>query len=135
MNAANSAQLSSDPVRVPLVTSDDFNSQLDVRDGTLQLKLKGNADIRVMFPLETMMNALEQEISRLGIREVVVDLRELEFMNSSCFKTFVTWISAALDSPSPYKVTFRSNQTMLWQRRSLHALSAFATDLIAIETT
>ncbi len=56
-------------------------------------------------------------------------------MNSSCFKSFVTWIGEVQDlqPDKQYRIHFRSNPEMLWQRRSLHALRCFAVDLITIE--
>ncbi len=57
-------------------------------------------------------------------------------MSSSCFRTFVTWLSDVQDLPPErqYRIRLRSNATMLWQRRSLHALRCFAHDLVNIET-
>jgi hypothetical protein len=125
----------SQTVQLATITTPEFTATPRLDAEVFKLELTGNADVAAIAPLTEMLVDLHGEITRVGARQVVVDFTQLEFMNSSCFKSFVTWISAALDSPSPYKVTFRSNQTMLWQRRSLHALSAFATDLIAIETT
>jgi hypothetical protein len=70
----------------------------------------------------------------LGIPEVQIDLRELEFMNSSCFKSFVSWISEVSELTSGhYRIRFLSNPSILWQHRSLHALSCFAAELVTIE--
>ena len=57
-------------------------------------------------------------------------------MNSSCFKSFVTWISdvSELEPDKQYKIRLLSKPEMHWQRRSLHALRCFAVDLISIET-
>jgi hypothetical protein len=75
------------------------------------------------------------EARRPGVREVLVDLRELEFMNSSCFKHFVTWICEVHDAPAlAPRFRFRSDPRRLWQRRSLHALSGLAGGLVSIET-
>lgn len=121
---------------IPLVTTDDFTSSIDVTDRSVTLTLKGSADIRVMFPLETMLKSLEREIARAGIREVVVDMRELEFMNSSCLKTFVTWLGHVqeYDPSEQYPIRFLSSPSKHWQARSLAALSCFAVDLVKIET-
>jgi hypothetical protein len=57
-------------------------------------------------------------------------------MNSSCFKTFITWIVRVrnLAPDAQYKIRFLSDQEKHWQRRSLGALSCFAVDLIRIES-
>ena len=66
----------------------------------------------------------------------MVDVRELEFMNSSCFKSIVSWLTSIMELPPPeqYKVHFLSNPERLWQRRSLHALRSFALMLVTIES-
>jgi len=73
---------------------------------------------------------------QLGVKTVKVDLRQLEFMNSSCFKIFVAWLAQLrdLDAAKQYKIQIVSNPNLLWQRRSLAALSCFAVDLVTIET-
>ncbi|MDB4957395.1 MAG: hypothetical protein JWO36_4964, partial [Myxococcales bacterium] len=64
------------------------------------------------------------------------DLRELEFMNSSCFKAFVAWIAMIrdLETDKQYRMHLLSNPNLHWQRRSLAALTCFAVDLVTIET-
>jgi len=61
-------------------------------------------------------------------------LRQLEFMNSSCFKSFVSWVTdiQELDDAKRYKVRFLSNPTYHWQKRSLHSLRCFAVELITV---
>lgn len=118
------------------VNTEDFRTQLALQGKKLSLKLVGSADTRVMFPLESMMKALEREISRLGVQEVVVDMKELDFMNSSCFRSFVTWLCHVRDyeRDRQYAIKFLSDSGKHWQSRSLHALSCFAHELVQIET-
>ena len=81
-----------------------------------------------------LLTRVHSESRRLGVTEAVVDLRDLEFMNSSCFKSFVTWITdiQELDAAHQYKVRFVSNPKMHWQKRSLHSLRCFAVELITV---
>jgi len=103
--------------------------------GSIRASLKGNADGAAIDALASLLAQVHVEAARLGASETVVDLRELEFMNSSCLKRFVTWISniQALDGSARYRVKFLSNPTMHWQKRSLHALRSFADDLVTVE--
>jgi len=73
---------------------------------------------------------------RRAIKVVHVDLRQLEFMNSSSFKILIAWLAQIrdLDAAAQYKLQIRSNPNLLWQRRGLAALSCFAVDLVTIET-
>jgi anti-anti-sigma regulatory factor len=105
-------------------------------DATIEARIAGTADTGARSALEEYMTGLHREAKRLAVAAVVVDLRELEFMNSSCLKIFVAWLAQLrdLDAASQYKVRIRSNPALLWQRRSLAALSCFAIDLVTIET-
>ena len=111
------------------------NAHLDESGKRLDVHLSGNADMRSALELQDWLHALHVEAGRTRVDEVVIDLRTLEFMNSSCFKGFLSWISEVRDGEAAqqYKIRFLSDPSMLWQRRSLHALSCFAVDLITIE--
>jgi hypothetical protein len=102
----------------------------------LTIALDGTADLRVQDRLDDFLEEVDRCARASKAPEVAVDFRKLEFMNSSCFKAFVSWIGRLqeLDAGEQYRIRFVSDQRMLWQRRSLHALSCFAADLISIET-
>jgi len=119
----------------PLHT-DGFESQLSLEDDVLVLTLSGCADLKVWRGLGEMLDQLHAEAQRAKIARVIVDVRELEFMNSSCFKSIVSWLTSImeLDPAAQYKVHFKSNPERLWQRRSLHALRSFALMLVTIES-
>jgi anti-anti-sigma factor len=121
---------------LPTVSADDFKADTYNRNDLLVLELVGTADLRVQPQLDEFLGKVNHLAQDRASREVVVDLRKLEFMNSSCFKAFVSWIGELqeMDARRQYKVRFLSEPRMLWQRRSLHALSCFAVDLITIET-
>jgi hypothetical protein len=120
----------------PPVPAAEWSATVSDESSGLLLKLTGTADLRVTEQVEKLLEDVHRRASSSGASEVRVDLRELEFMNSSCFKSFVTWISRVQQLPgeSQYKIRFISSSSVLWQRRSLHALSCFAADLISIES-
>jgi hypothetical protein len=101
---------------------------------TLSVTLTGSADLNVRDQLEEFVIAVHDEVQRAGAREAVVDVRTLEFMNSSCLKTLVWWISHVQDLPAAqrYRITFLSSPAMYWQRRSLAALAGLASDLVSV---
>jgi anti-anti-sigma factor len=102
------------------------------RDGrTLHLDLAGNADIQVAEPLHDLLAKLHAAAAELGIAHVAVDLRELEFMSSSCLKALVSWVSALQDTD--YRIAFRANPDLRWQRRSLGALQTIAPGLVTVD--
>jgi anti-anti-sigma factor len=106
-------------------------------DTVLTTRLRGTADVESRPGLQRYVDDLHKEACRLGMSKVIVDLRDLEFMNSSSFKVFITWLAQIKEMPSDaqYKLHLVSNpNTHQWQRRSLAALSCFAVDLVTIET-
>ncbi|HUS65753.1 MAG TPA: hypothetical protein VMZ28_14480 [Kofleriaceae bacterium] len=102
--------------------------------GELQVTLSGTADGRWTVPMAEFVAAVEQEAESGPTPVVVVDFRELEFMSSSCFKAFVTWLQHLLDMPDDrrYRIRFVSNPKRHWQARSLRALACFATELVDV---
>jgi len=116
------------------VTGDDFSATATHDGAAITAVMKGNADYAALDGVEKVLTRTHVEAKRLGVSEVIVDMRELEFMNSSCFKCFVSWITDIheLAEPTQYKVRFLSNPQLHWQKRSLHSLRCFAVELITI---
>ena len=123
-------------LELPTVSGGVMSAEGQAVDGEVQVRFAGTADVEAKADLEVFVKRLHTEVVRLGAAKVIVDLRELEFMNSSCFKIFVAWLAQVrdLDPDNQYRIHLRSNPNLLWQRRSLAALSCFAVDLVAIET-
>jgi hypothetical protein len=116
------------------VSGADFKGRARKEGTTFHMTLAGNADYAALDALEMLLTRSHSEACRFGIKEAIVDLRELEFMNSSCFKCFLSWIADVqeLDEESRYKIVFQSSSKLHWQKRSLHSLRCFAVDLISI---
>jgi hypothetical protein len=114
----------------------EFTADAVLRDGTLVVTLCGNADLNVKAQLDHFLALIHAETQRLALTDVEVDVRKLEFMNSSCLKCLVGWISRIQDEPPgrQYRVAFQSSPTLFWQRRSLHALSCLASELVTVHT-
>jgi hypothetical protein len=113
-----------------------FSLEPAINGSILQVAFTGTGDMATVPVLATYLKHVHAEARRLGMVEVTFDLTELYFMNSSCFKSFVGWISQvlSLDERARYRIKFRTNQQLLWQRRSLEALRCLATDVITIES-
>ena len=120
--------------KVIAVKCDDFHGDATHQDGVMTLRLAGTADYAAVDALEELLNDVHDECVRARVKQASVDLHKLEFMNSSCFKCLVSWITVLQELPlaSQYKVTFVSNPQMHWQKRSLHSLRCFAEDLITV---
>jgi len=121
---------------LPKLTGAVMTAEGRLADGALAVTFAGTADSETRDQLEDFVKQVQVEALRLKVPEVTVDFRELEFMNSSCFKIFVAWLAQLRDlsADSQYRIQIRSNPNLLWQRRSLAALSCFAIDLVTIQT-
>jgi hypothetical protein len=120
--------------KVVSVNGDDFAAAAEHEGTTVSARIEGNADYAALDALDMLLDRVHAESNRLRAQEVVIDLRRLEFMNSSCFKSFVSWINniQEMDADRHYKVKFVSNPDMHWQKRSLHSLRCFAVELISV---
>jgi len=72
-------------------------------------------------------------MSSSGDPEIVVDVSELYFMNSSCLKAFASWIHQVDSSQCPHRIKLLSNARQHWQRRSLDTPRRLAPAVIDIE--
>jgi len=100
--------------------------------GCLELALTGTAETPAVDVLKTLVRRLQEHAQHTKLSEVVVNLRQLEFMNSACFKTFVTWLGELREAHggAQYRIHFVSDRNKHWQRRSLGALQCFAPSLV-----
>jgi anti-anti-sigma factor len=119
---------------IPAVAETDFTASAEVIDETLKVVLTGTADFNTKPHFDRFMRALHEQALRLAVREVVIDLDKLAFMNSSCFKVVVAWILSVGAEPheSKYRIVFVENPALYWQRHSLKALTALAPDRISV---
>ena len=97
-------------------------------------RLTGNADMAVIASLGKFLDSLQVAALKAKVTEVQIELHELYFMNSSCLRHFVTWLSAVNELPpdQQYRIVFLSNPNLRWQARSLEALKHFAEGLVVI---
>lgn len=121
-------------LRVPAVDDPDFVAEVALAEAA-QLKLVGSADTAATTPLAELLATLHGELLAIHCREIVVDMTGLEVMASSCFKELVGWLGKLqeLDAQQRYRIRFRSNPAISWQKHSLTALSCFDTDIVTIE--
>jgi len=97
--------------------------------------VSGDADLSSRVALDKFLASLHEQTRERDLRKVVVDVRELAFLNSSCLKSLVSWIIKVKDLPPEqrYQITFLSCEELNWQKRSLFAILSLAPDLVTIE--
>jgi hypothetical protein len=117
-------------------TENDFAANASASERRIAVSLSGTADVTIRNHLDHFLREVHQEAQRCRAEEVTVDVRQLEFMNSSCLKCLVWWVSTVQEQPADgkYKIVFLSSPSVYWQRRSLDALACLADDIISIQT-
>jgi hypothetical protein len=69
-----------------------------------------------------------------GLRELVVDVRGLTFVNSSAIRLFVDWSSwVAIAGGGGYLLRFRTDRRITWQRTSFAVLQSLGGKAIAVD--
>ena len=118
------------------VRAPDLHALLLHEDERLRMTFEGRAETEERPLLNQFLTASDEHAQRLKVTEVEVDLRTLKFMNSSCFKEFVLWVSTVKGRAKDrqYRMRFIASKKIRWQYASLHSLSCFAIDLIQIDS-
>jgi hypothetical protein len=113
----------------------ELHATARLADGVLHLVFAGTADATSEQLLATLLTRVHAELCQVPGCEASVDVRGLEFMNSSCFKAFITWIVAVdrLPAGQRYRIRFLCNNAIHWQRRSLKSLIHFGEDIVVVE--
>jgi len=100
----------------------------------LVVQFTGNGDMEAVDPLAAYLKLVHRSAVELRVSRVAFDFSDLYFMNSSCFKAFVTLIDTVSRSdPRAYAVCFLTNPRIHWQRRSLEALRYLAPKVVEVE--
>jgi len=116
----------------PVVTA-VFALEPSLADGRLQVAFSGTGDMSAIGEFNDYLTKVHDEAQRLAVSEVTCDLRRLTFMNSSCFKAFVTWIDTVKNAGQPYRIRLLADANLHWQRRSLEALRRLATSVVVVD--
>jgi hypothetical protein len=95
--------------------------------------MAGSADLRDSSPLADLLLQQDKEARALGVTQLDVDVRAVEFMNSSALNAFVRWFAELKGRGDVYRVRFLSDPSKRWQRGSLNALATFAQGIVTIE--
>jgi hypothetical protein len=110
-----------------------FSCTPSLAENQLTIAFVGTGDVMAIELLGSYLKRAHAEATRLNVGEVTCDFRKLAFMNSSCFKAFVVWIDTVKNAPQPYRIRFRTDPGLHWQRRSLEALRRLATNVVSID--
>jgi hypothetical protein len=113
-----------------------FCAVAELAEAGISARMSGTADLTVNQALDEFIEQVHGLVQARNAPEVVLDFRDLEFMNSSCLKGMVSWICRIqeLPRPSQYRIVLVSSSTHQWQRRSLPALTCVGADVVSIQS-
>ena len=77
-------------------------------------------------------NKIDEIALERSLRRVEVDLRDLNFMNSSGILTLVRWITKAKThaADKSYQLVLQYDRNVTWQRTSIPTLAKLAPDVV-----
>lgn len=95
------------------------------------VKFSGCIDLLNPEPLFVpFFDNIHENIIKENIKEVILDFKELSFLNSSGIKTITKWIMKihSLSPENKYKMKLLYSEEITWQRTSLMILTYLAPD-------
>jgi len=128
--------MSQEPREHPEVKVGRFVAQWREEVASVTVRLRGWADCpEVAEALNALWMQVHTHALDLKAGHVLVDMRELEFISSSGYRTMVVWLShlAEAKEGERYGIHFRVDSARDWQRRGPAALSFFARGLVTME--
>lgn len=80
------------------------------------------------------LSELHENIIENGIKEMKVDIRKLDFLNSSGIKELVVWVMKINeeDENKKYRINFICNDNLNWQRSSISTLEYLNANIVKI---
>jgi hypothetical protein len=98
---------------------------------TLRIAMTGAVEMRDPGDvLNPYWKFIDDEARRLKIKLIELDLRDLNFMNSSGILTLVRWITRCKSQPDGYRLVLRFDRNVTWQRTSVPTLAKLAPEVV-----
>ena len=101
---------------------------------TVTARLSGTASHRDIEALDRFLAQVLDEARRSAAAVIVIDVRDLVYMNSSHLKSVVSWLGAIGRCDPRPDVRLRANPAHHWQKRSVEAIGALAPGLVTVES-
>ncbi|MBI3181130.1 MAG: hypothetical protein HYZ28_03200 [Myxococcales bacterium] len=112
-----------------------YRIRVDCTQSPPQMAMSGSVRVTEPGELKEFFGQVHSALVGCGACEVVVDLRDLDFLNSTAFKPLVHWLGLIDQLPvdGRYTVRFRIAKERHWQKPCLGALSCFSPLLVTVE--
>jgi hypothetical protein len=119
-------------IHITPVQQKTFRAEAVLEAGSVAVRFTGTADLNVKAHVDRFLCEVHAEACRTDVSSVSVDMSGLDFINSSCLKAFVTWITTVQEmAQGRYQISFMFKPARDWQKRSVDALSRLGEDVVS----
>lgn len=109
--------------------AEGLNIVPSLHEGVLRIKMSGAVEMRDPGELLTpYWSSIDEQARARSLQRIEVDLRDLNFMNSSGILTLVRWITKAKNKA--YQLVLQYDRNVTWQRSSIPTLAKLAPDVV-----
>ena len=117
------------------IDTPEFRATTAIDGARMIVAMHGDGTVAVVPALYELFVGVHERCREKAIAEVCVDLKGVEFLNSSCFNVLVNWIRSIrlLDQGCQYHIRFIPDEKSHWQKTSLRVLATFGKSLVAID--
>lgn len=92
----------------------------------LKVDMSGTVETREPgLTFDPYWNDVDESVRREGVRHVELDIRGVDFMNSSGILTLVRWMIKVKQDPA-YEIVIRHDRDLTWQKSSVPVLAKLA---------
>ena len=116
------------------VSEEKYSASMHVEPLGTRVHFRGTiSTVNPAAVLNPFVDQVHDLLIKAGAKAVRVDFTELEFCNSSGFKSFIYWIQKIQSAGDKgYRLRFLSSPARKWQRTSLLALSCYSPSAVEI---
>ena len=98
------------------------------------LRCIGSAEAQSLQAMRVAIDALHSAALEHRARQVIVDLRALEFASAACVLLLVHWVQRVeqLDEAARFKIVLRGDAREPWQQRSIPLLASTGRQVVVV---
>jgi len=103
-----------------------------LEDGVLRVTMTGSLESRdPRGTFDPYWSALDEAVRREGVKKVVLDIRSLDYMNSSGILTLARWLMKVMVQPA-YEVAIEHDPDVTWQHSNVPVLAKLAPAVVNV---
>lgn len=124
------------PTEIQPVSDERVSVSVSNENDELILTFKGNVDMeKPANLLDPLFNQTHEFVLEGKLDHVVIDFRELAFMNSSGIKAVAKWIMKQTGTPpaEQYRIIIKHDKKITWQMTSLPTLTFLLPGIVKVE--